>query len=214
MTGRRTRSIETNLGAAGRNACATRTVAQRFVSAASRFVSTLLLFLLAHSAQAQIVPVAKIADGAVRPGRQSLASVEKLFDTRLYALGSANNPVEMGGLSRGLYLANFGVVFSSEISLIPLITTNPFRPTITKELHDQVHQRKVDRLPALRAAMIDMIKRAAQELSQVPDSQQIVVAVRLDYMSWEDRTGLPGQIIMSATRKDALAGAVQTTEEQ
>jgi len=170
--------------------------------------------LVAASAAAQIVPAAKInTESALRPGRQVFAGVEKLIDTRLFALGSANQPVEIAGLTRGLYLANYGAVFSSEISLAPLVTTNPFRLTITKKLHDDVHQMKLSRLPALRTTMVEMMKQAAQGLPQVPDSQQIVLAVRLDYMSWEDRTGLPAQILMTATRKDALAGVVQTTEE-
>ena len=169
----------------------------------------------AAAAYAQMVPAAKIdTNAALRPARQNIGTVEKLFDTRLYALGSANQPVEIGGLTRGLYLANYGAVFSSELSLAPLVTTSPFRLTITKKLHDDVHQLKLSRLPALRNTMIEMMKEAAKDLPQVPESQQIVVAVRLDYMSWEDRAGLPGQIVMSATRKDALAGVVQTTEEQ
>jgi hypothetical protein len=185
-----------------------------------------LALMVAAAAHAQIVPAAKKAEtgkgvgilinteGALRPGRQTLLTVEKLFDTRLFALGSANQPVEIAGLTRGIYLGNFGAVFSSEISLAPLVTTNPFRPTITKKLHDDVHQMKVDRLPALRATLIEMIKQAAQGLPQMPETQQIVVAVRLDYMSWEDRSGLPGQIMVAASRKDALAGVAQTTEEQ
>jgi hypothetical protein len=172
--------------------------------------------VVAAASAAQIVPAAKIntETATLRPGRQAFASVEKLFDTRLFAIGSANEPVEIAGLTRGLYLPNYGAVFSSEISLAPLVTTNPFRLTITKKLHDDVHQMKISRLPALRTTMVEMMKQAAQGLPEVPDNQQIVVAVRLDYMSWEDRTGLPGQILMSATRKDALAGVVQTTEEQ
>ncbi len=174
-----------------------------------------LALLLAAVACAQIVPASAKIDAktvAATP-RQSITAVETLCNTRLYALGSPNDPVDMLGLTRGLYLNNYGAVFSSEISLIVTPTVNPFRPTITKELHDQVHQKKVARLPALRATMVEMMKQAAQNLSQIPDNQQIVLAVRLRYMSWEDRTGLPGQILMSATRKDALAGAVQTTDE-
>jgi hypothetical protein len=171
--------------------------------------------LLAASAQAQIVPAAKInTDSALRPGRQAIANVELLLNTRLGVLGTANDPVDMLGYMRGLYLSNYGAVFTSEIGLIVTPTIMPFRPTITKELHDQVHQKKVARLPALRSAMVEMIKQAARELSQMPDSQQIVVAVRLQYMSWEDRTGLPGQLVVSASRKDALAGIVQSTDEQ
>jgi len=171
--------------------------------------------LFAAAAPAQIVPAAKIdTKAALGPSRQAVANVETLFNTRLYALGTVNDPVDMLGLTRGLYLSDYGAVFSSEISLIITPTLNPFRRTITKELHDQVHDRKVNRLPALRAAMVEMMKQAAQNLPQIPENQQIVVAVRLGYLSWEDRTGLPGQIVLSATRRDALAGIVHSTDEQ
>src|SRR5580698_3792155 len=101
MTGGSTRSIQTT------------PVAQRFLSAASRFVSTLLLLLLAASARAQIVPVAKVnAAGVLRPARPAIVTVEKLLDTRLYALGTANDPVDMICCTRGFYLDNFGAVFS------------------------------------------------------------------------------------------------------
>lgn len=181
----------------------------------SGFHSLAAVALLAASAHAQIIPAAKInTDSALHPGRQAIAGVELLLNTRLYALGTANDPVDMLGLTRGLYLPNYGAVFTSEISLIVTPTVMPFRLTITKEMHDQVHQRKIARMPALRNAMVEMIRQAAGQLPQVPENQQIVVAVRLKYMSWEDRAGLPGQLIVSATRKDALNGVVQATEEQ
>jgi len=171
--------------------------------------------VLAAPVYGQIVPAATTikADSALHPARQVISSVETLCNTRLYALGTANDPVDMLGLMRGIYLNNYGAVFTAEISLIVTPTVMPFRLTITKEMHDQVHDRKVNRLPALRTAMVEMMKQAAQNLAQMPESQQIVVAVRLNYMKWEDRTGLPSQIMMSASRKDALAGAVQTVEE-
>ena len=172
--------------------------------------------LVAAAAHAQIVPAATTIETktGLRPIRQSIGTIETLGNTRLFALGSANDPVDMLGLMRGLYLDNYGVVFTSEISLIVTPTLTPFRPTITKELHDQVHQKKVSRVPALRAQMVELVKQAAKEFAQMPDSQRIVVAVRLRYLNWEDRTGLPSQIVMSATRKDALEGVIQTTEEQ
>ena len=40
----------------------------------------------------------------------------------------------------------------------------------------------------------------------------VVVAVRLDYLNWEDTSGLPGQILMRADRRSALAGYIE--EEQ
>ena len=57
------------------------------------------------------------------------------------------------------------------------------------------------------------MKTAAMALIQVPEGQQFVLAVRLDYLPWEDTTGLPGQIVMKADRKSALAGDVQTEEQ-
>ena len=42
-------------------------------------------------------------------------------------------------------------------------------------------------------------------LIQIPDNQQIVLAVRLDYLRWEDTMGLPGLIVMRADRRSALA---------
>jgi hypothetical protein len=180
-----------------------------------RLPALALAALVAASACAQIVPAAKInTEVPLRPGRQAIANLELLLDTRLFALGSANDPVDPLGRTRGIYLPNYGAVFTSEISLIITPTVMPFRLTITKELHDQVHQRKIARMPALRTAMVEMVRQVAGQLSQIPENQQIVVAVRLKYMSWEDRSGLPSQIVVSASRKEALAGVVQTTEEQ
>ena len=180
-----------------------------------RLRSLAVAAMFALTAYAQIVPAAKITpDPTLHAPRPALANLELLLDTRLFALGTANDPVDMLGRTRGIYLPNYGAVFTSEISLIITPTVSPFRLTITKEMHDQVHQRKIARIPALRAAMTEMIRQAAGQLPQVPENQQIVVAVRLKYVSWEDRTGLPSQLMVSATRKDALNGVVQATEEQ
>lgn len=156
----------------------------------------------------------KVDAGATKPSRESIRSVETLFDTRLGALGTANEPVEMLVHPLGLYLTNYGAVFSSELFLMVTPTTNPFRPTITKEFAEQVHDKKLARMPALRAAILATLKDAANNLPQVPDRQQFVIAVRLDYYSWENRKGLPGQIVAMADRKGALSGDVQVTEEQ
>ena len=76
-----------------------------------------------------------------------------------------------------------------------------------------MHQRKVARVPLLKQAMQEMMKTAAMTLIQVPEDQQFVFAVRLDYLKWEDTMGLPGLIVMKADRKSALAGDVQMEEQ-
>jgi hypothetical protein len=43
--------------------------------------------------------------------------------------------------------------------------------------------------------------------------RKISVAVRIYYMNWEDSAGLPHQIVATADRKSALAGAIQLEEQ-
>jgi hypothetical protein len=71
----------------------------------------------------------------------------------------------------------------------------------------------VDRLPALKAAMKEMMRSVATATApQVPATQQVVLAVRLYYGPWEDTTGMPKEVIMRATRANAQAGTVEAEE--
>jgi hypothetical protein len=83
---------------------------------------------------------------------------------------------------------------------------------MTEPEKEKIRQRKLDRLPALRQAMRDVWRDSATTLTSVPDNQQVVVAVRLLYLPWEDTHGLPGEIVMKGDRRTALAGAPQTEE--
>jgi hypothetical protein len=143
----------------------------------------------------------------------TFADLEKRFDSKLANLGGANDPMDLLGTTRGIYLEGCGAVFTAELSLIITPSVNPFRPTISEKLKEQVHQRKVARVPMLKQAMKEMLKTAAMTLIQVPEGQQFVFAVRLDYLKWEDTMGLPGLIVMKADRKSALAGDIQVEEQ-
>ncbi len=151
-----------------------------------------------------------------RPMRIALgtfANLEKRFDGELSNVGGANDPLDLLGTTRGVYLDGYGALFTAELSLIVTPSINPFRPKITPALKEQVHQRKVARVPLLEQAMKEMLKTAAMTLIQVPDGQQFVFAVRLDYLSYEDTIGLPGLIVIKADRKAALAGNFETEEQ-
>jgi hypothetical protein len=76
-----------------------------------------------------------------------------------------------------------------------------------------VHQRKLDRLPQLKQLMRDMWRDSATALTSIPDNQQVVIAVRLMYLPWEDTRGLPGEIVVKGVRRAAVTGAVQTEEQ-
>jgi len=165
---------------------------------------------------ARAAPAPQAALNPAKPMRiapQAFTDLERRFDTKLSAIGNVNDPLDLLGATRGLYLDGYGAVFTTELSLIVTPSINPWRQQITKEEAARVHQRKLDRVAPLRQAMKDMVKTSAMTLTQIPDNQQIVVVVRLLYLPWEDTTGMVGQILMKADRKAALAGDIKTEEQ-
>jgi len=148
-----------------------------------------------------------------RVPRQALGDLERRLNTKLAGLGGANDPLDLLGTARGIYLDGYGVVFTVEASLIITPGLTPFRTTMTDAEKEKIRQRKLDRLPMLKQAMRDMWRDSATALASIPDNQQVVVAVRLLYLPWEDTHGLPGQIVMKGDRRTALAGAPQTEEQ-
>ena len=147
-----------------------------------------------------------------RVPRQTLSDLESRLDTELASLGGVNDPVDLLGAARGIYLDGYGVVLTAEASLIVTPGLNPFKTEMTAPEKEKIRQRKLDRLPMLRQAMRDVWRDSASALTSVPDNQQVVIAVRLLYLSWEDTHGLPGEIVMKGDRRTALAGAPQTEE--
>ena len=147
-----------------------------------------------------------------RVPRQALADVERRLDTKLASLGGANDPIDVLGATRGIYLDGYGAVFTAEASLIVTPGLNPFKTEMTAPEKEKIRQRKLDRLPMLRQAMRDVWRDSATTLTSIADNQQVVVAVRLLYLPWEDTRGLPGEIVMKGDRRTALAGAPQMEE--
>jgi hypothetical protein len=142
--------------------------------------------------------------------REALAAVEKSFDSRIASLGQ-EEPFDLLGNTRGIYLEGFGVVFTTEVS--PIITPgiSPFRPTIPKEMVERIHKKKLERIPLLKQAMREMLASSAAALGALPANEQITVGITLLYYSWEDRSGLPSQIVMQAL-KSAEAPAIRLRE--
>jgi hypothetical protein len=150
---------------------------------------------------------------AMKIAPQTFRELEKRFDNQLATTGGPSDPIDLLGTTRGLYLDGYGAVFTTELSLIITPTVNPFHQEITKEESARVHQRKLARLPVLRQIMAEMMKNSAVTLIQIPDNQQIVLAVRLLYLPWEDTTGLPAQVLMSATRRGVINGEVKSEDQ-
>jgi hypothetical protein len=53
--------------------------------------------------------------------------------------------------------------------------------------------------------MLDLLAKSAAQLRDVPDNEEIALGVTLFYWHWEDRTDLPDQVVMHATKKALLA---------
>jgi hypothetical protein len=161
----------------------------------------------AAAPSATVTPTEKL-----RVPRQTLTDVERHFDTKLASVGGANDPIDLLGAARGIYLDGYGVVLTAEASLIVTPGLNPFRPAMTEPEKEKIRQRKLDRLSTLKQVMRDVWRDSATTLTSIPDNQQVVVAVRLLYLPWEDTRGLPGEIVMKGDRRTALAGEPQTEE--
>jgi hypothetical protein len=156
---------------------------------------------------------ASVNPGApVRIARSTFTDLEHRFDNALSG-ADRNDPIDLLGGTRGLYLDDYGAVFTTEVSLVITPGLNPFRTSISKEEATRIHDRKVVRLPLLRRQIREMVQAAAAGLPLMPDDQQVVVAVRLLYLPWEDTSGLPGMILMRADRKSAQAGQIHTEEQ-
>jgi hypothetical protein len=150
---------------------------------------------------------------AVPIAQGTFTGLERRFDESLGTLFGPDDPVDLLGNTRGVYLDGYGAVFTTEVSLVVTPTPNPFRQTISKELAASVRKRKTERLPFLKAAMKQMMQNMAKTFIQVPANQQMVLIVRFRYQPWEDMNGMPSQVLMRADRKSAMDGEIQVEEQ-
>lgn len=134
--------------------------------------------------------------------RASLAAIEKLFDRTITEL-DINDPYDLLGTTRGVYLAGYGAVFTAELNLV-ITPISPFAPQPAGAALGRLHQKKISRLGAVKAAMRQALIGSAAMLDSVPANEQIVFGVTLYYRNWEERAGLPNQIVMRAPRQTLL----------
>jgi hypothetical protein len=68
----------------------------------------------------------------------------------------------------------------------------------------QSQAKKLQRLPKLREAMQQIMLNSAGSMDTVPGDEQIAVGITLFYWTWEDKAGLPAQIVMHAPKRALL----------
>ena len=162
---------------------------------------------------AVVLGFAAVLMGADKPPvpRETMKNVELNFGSRLVKLGK-DGALDLVGEPRGLYLPGYGVVISADVNLVAL---PPFPPRASLEPAEvaELRNRKIARLPGLRTAMRQAMVDAATVLNAVPEGERIVVVVSLYNFKYENVDGIPGQILMEATRKDLRAFGPKTADE-
>jgi len=138
----------------------------------------------------------------------SVAKLEGAFEQKLKTLDS-NDSVALLGACSGVYVSGYGLVFTIPLSLIPAPSMGPFGGAMTPQKADNIHKRMQAQLPVVKKALNDMLMQAAKTYPDLPAGEKLAVAVRLFYLDSEDKTGLPNQIVVSADRASALAGAIR-----
>lgn len=145
-----------------------------------------------------------------RVPRSTMQSIERSLDQRIQRF-SIEDPIELLGTTRGVYLERYGAVFTAEVNLVVTAVT-PFRPQLTAEEKEKLRQKKLSRLPQIKQIMRDILVHSGASLKTVPDTEQIVVGMHFFNAPWEITTGLPSQLLMQAPRKtlsDYEAGRIQ-----
>jgi hypothetical protein len=134
--------------------------------------------------------------------------IESDFDSNL-KLADQKSPLNVLGLTRGLYLPGFGVVFTTEVELAQNSINPMFNRSISAEAKANLHDTKARHVELLRQQMGAMVANIAKNLTFLGPTDQVVVAVRLYYDSWENKSGLPDQIVMRADKHGAATGDIK-----
>jgi len=172
----------------------------------------IVLLLAALPAAAQIAPrlgapAAAVATDQSRIPLDIIRNLERGFDAKLESLRP--EPMNVMGATRGLYLPGYGLVLTAELDLALTPTAGGLlRRVITPADVTAVHQKKLAQLPLLEKMMRDLMADSARQADTMPENERIVLAIRLWFQSYEDRSGLPSQLLMTADRKSAMAGQI------
>ena len=158
-----------------------------------------------------LLPAGSMADKS-KVSRTMIEAMEKSVDGKLQRL-FPSDPAEVLGLTQGAYINGYGTVFMAEVNLAPAAGITPFHPTVTPDEIKRTHDKKMQRIAALRSAMRDILADSAASLDTVPNDEQLTLGVSLFYWTWEKRDGLPAQIVMHAPKKLLLQAKAGTADK-
>ena len=147
------------------------------------------------------VAVLCFADSA-KVSRAALMEVEAGINDAVRSVTA--DPYDLLGTARGTYIEGYGALITVELNLVYINSLGPFRPAMTKEDVEGVHQRKLRKLDVLRDLLRQQMLRASTTLTGVQPKEQIAIEAFLWNYNWETTTGLPHRILLSAERQKLL----------
>lgn len=151
------------------------------------------------------LPAGSLADNP-KVTRGMIEAMQHSLDNKLSGLWP-QDPAEVLGLPQGTYIQGYGAVFLGEVNVAPAAGISPFHPTVSADEVRRTHEKKVQRMAAIRIAMRAMLVDSARSLDSLPADEQVAVGLSLFYWKWENRDGLPAQIVMHAPRKVLMQSA-------
>ena len=155
------------------------------------------------------LPAGSLADSP-KVNRGMIEAMERSLDNKIAGLWP-QDPAEVLGVSQGAYIQGYGAIFLGEVNLAPAAGISPFHPTVSADEVRRTHEKKAQRMGAIRNAMRAMLVDSARSLDSVPADEQVAVGLSLFYWKWENHDGLPAQIVMHAARKALLQSADQAS---
>lgn len=155
------------------------------------------------------LPAGSMADNP-KVTRGMIEAMQHSLDNKLSGLWP-QDPAEVLGLSQGTYIQGYGAVFLGEVNLAPAAGISPFHPSVSADEVRRTHDKKMQRMAAIRTAMRAMLIDSARSLDSLPSDEQVALGLSLFYWKWENRDGLPSQIVMHAPRKALLQSAEQAS---
>ena len=160
---------------------------------------SMLPFLLLVGLLAAVVCTS--AADTPRVSRTLLATLEKNFDDRIAKLWD-DNPIAVLGSTRGVYLAGYGAVFTTEVNMA-IGGGTLMHLQWTQADKDRHRQKKIERLPQLKREMKQTLMDAADSpaLDAVSPEEQVYLAVFLWRYPWENAAHIPAQVILQAQKK-------------
>jgi hypothetical protein len=94
-------------------------------------------------------------------------------------------------------------VFTAEVHLVS-DRRSLMAAAVSKADVAQAHQTSLERIPVLKKALREALVSTAASLDTVPGQEQIAIVAFLDHYPWEDVSGMPASVMVTAPKGKLL----------